>query len=100
MSPELRTVLAHAPAFTLEPTSALGFGQRQSRDVLRTLSIGVKCRKMLTDDLIRLIAFKSLGAGIPTGHAPLAIQHVNRVISNCLNEQPVATVARFCGFEA
>src|SRR3984957_11606128 len=54
---------------------------------------------MPTDNLIRFIALEALGARVPTGHAALAIQHVDRVISG-LDEEPVAAVASLGSFEA
>jgi hypothetical protein len=67
---------------------------------LLPFSVGVKRREMTTDDLIRLIALEALGAGVPAGHATLAIQHVDRVISDRLDEEPVAAVAGLGGVEA
>jgi hypothetical protein len=55
---------------------------------------------MPTDNLFRFIALEALGARVPTGHAALAIQHVDRVISDGLNEEPVAAVAGLGSFEA
>src|SRR6202000_1527494 len=100
VGPELRAILAHAPALSLEAAAALGFLQRQSRDVLQALSVGVKGREMPTNNLIRFIALEAPGAGVPTGHATLAIQHVDRVISDRLNEYPVAAFAGLGGFDA
>jgi hypothetical protein len=42
MGPELGAVLAYAPALALEAAGAFGLRQRESRDVLRPLSVGVK----------------------------------------------------------
>src|SRR6202012_4745961 len=100
MGPELRAVLAHAPALALEAAGALGLRQRQRRDVLRLLSFSVEGREMTADDLVRLIALEAPGTGVPAGHAALAIQHVDRVISDRLDEESVATVAGLGGFEA
>src|ERR1700722_6983256 len=100
MGPELRAVLADAPAVTLETASALRFLQGQRRDVLRALSIRVESREMAADDLVGFIAFETPGTGVPAGYVPLGIQHVDRVIGDSLDEEPVAPLASLCGFEA
>src|ERR1700758_4200095 len=100
MSPELRAVLADAPAFALEAAGALGLCQRLGRDVLQPLSVGVKGREMPTDNLMRLVALEAPSAGVPTGHVTLAIQHVDRVISDRFDEKPVAALGGLRGFEA
>lgn len=42
---------------------------------------------MATDNFIRLVALEAPGAKVPTGHATLAIQHVDPVISDRLDEE-------------
>ena len=100
MGPELRAILADAPAFALEAAGTLSLRQRLGRDVLQPLSVCVKGREMLADNLIRLIALEAPGAGVPTGHATFAIQHVDRVISDRLDEEPVAAVTGLRSFKA
>ena len=99
MGPELRAVLAHAPALALEAAGALGLRQRLSRDVLRPLSVGVKGRKMTTYNFVRLITLEAFSPRVPAGHTTLTIQHVDRVISDRLDEEPVAAVAGLGVFE-
>ena len=43
---------------------------------------------MTTNDLIRFIPFEAPSAWVPTAHMPPAIEHVNGVIRNALNQQP------------
>src|SRR5262249_6137028 len=93
MGPELRAVLTNAPAFSLETAGTLRLRQRLSRDVLHPLGVGVEGREMSADNLIRLIALETSSAGIPTGDATVAVQHVDRVVSDRLDEEPVAAVA-------
>jgi hypothetical protein len=55
---------------------------------------------MPTDNLIGLIVFEAPGAGVPTGHVTLAIQHVDRAIRDRFDEKPVPVLGGVCGFEA
>jgi len=55
---------------------------------------------MPTDNLIRFITLEAPSARVPTGHEASTIQHVDRVISDRLDEEPVAAVAGLGGFEA
>ena len=48
--------------------------------------IGVKPREVLAYDLVRKIAFDPLRSSIPACDAPLGIEHIDRVISDALNQ--------------
>jgi hypothetical protein len=93
MGPKLRAVLTNTPTLALESPRALSFGQRQSGYVLGAFDLGVKGREMLADDLIRLITFEAASTRVPTGDATVTIQHVDRVVSDSLDEEPVAAIA-------
>src|SRR6185437_16401638 len=63
--PEDRTVLADAPALSLEFSCLGGNGECAIGDFECAVFLGVKLREMTTDDLRRAIALDALGARVP-----------------------------------
>src|SRR6185312_13168207 len=100
MGPELSAVLPHAPAFSLEATRARSFLERQLRYILHPLCIGIKRREMAPDDFVCLVALETRGARIPADYVAARVQHVDRVVGDCLYEEPVAVIIRLDLFDA
>jgi hypothetical protein len=44
---------------------------------------------MLTDDLVGGVSLEPLCSGVPIDHYPVRIDHINRVVANRLNQEPV-----------
>ena len=85
--PEARAVLAHAPAFGLEPSLARGGLERAARHARCPVLLGVEAREMLADDLVGAVALDALGAGIPVRDLALRVEHVDRVVGDALHQQ-------------
>src|SRR6185312_10874758 len=89
MRPEAAAVLAHAPAFAFE---AAFFGRRRERALRpagQAILFGVKTREILTDDFRRLVALDPLRAGIPARYDALRVDHVDRIVGDCIDEETV-----------
>ncbi|MNL24988.1 hypothetical protein D3C87_1464460 [compost metagenome] len=83
----MRAVLAHTPALALETPLT----DRRVQGLLRladsAIVIGVKARKMLTDDLGFFIAFETPRTSIPADDDAVGINHVNRVVNHRIDQQ-------------
>src|SRR5207249_5385420 len=86
-----RSVLAQMPAFFFEPALARCYGQLT---LWRLLPVGrIEDREVPTDDLLRGVAAERLGAPTPAGDAPFGIEHVDRAILDCVDDEPRALLA-------
>src|SRR5712692_150924 len=65
--PELRTALAHPPAFVLDPALADRSAKLLLRFAVANVFFGIETRKVPADDLLRPIAFDPFRSEIPTG---------------------------------
>ena len=90
---EPAAVLADAPAFLLVaplPCSGVEGVQRQTGFAV----LGrVELREVASDDLLLGVALDPLRPGIPVGHAPVRIEHVDGVVGHPLDEQTKALLA-------
>ena len=90
VGPEASPVLPDAPALGLE-TALLGrdaqcaLGQPRAA-VLR----GIEAREVPADDLLLAIALQALGPGVPADDVAGRVQHVDRVVGDRVDEQPIA----------
>ena len=50
---------------------------------------GVEDGEVLANNFVGRVALKTLGTRIPTGYSPLAIQHVDGVVADRIDEQRV-----------
>ena len=91
--PERGLVAPHLPAFGSVLALIGGDMQRARRLAALPLLLGVEAAEMLADDLVRRILVDPLRAGVPVGHAPVGIEHEDRVIGDALNQQPEAPLA-------
>src|SRR5580692_4008952 len=93
VGPEPRSVLAEAPSLLLVPSLAGGHDELllalAGSDVLGR----AEHREVLPDDLHRFVTLGSLGTGVPRGHAPLGVEHEDRVVLYALDQKAKAVVA-------
>ncbi len=87
MNGNFRPVLADSPAFGLEATIAPGRVQAALRRTGGAIALGVKFREMLPDNLLRRVALDALRAGVPRGHQPMGIEHVDCVVDDAVHQQ-------------
>ena len=90
MGPEALAVLADPPARGLETAFRFRGLQRACGDAGGAVFRGVELREVLADDLGRLVALEALGPGVPAGHPAGRIQHVDRVVGDRVDQNPVA----------
>jgi hypothetical protein len=92
--PEAAAILAHPPAFAFKraiPRRGLQRPLRQSRP---PIGLGVEDREMLAQDLGFLVALEAACPGVPACDIALGVEHVDRVVGDRLDQQPVAAVLR------
>ena len=71
--PELRTILAHAPAFGFEPPGGRGDLKRACGHARVPVSFGVETGEMPPDDFIGQIALDPFRPGIPVGDGAVGV---------------------------
>ena len=87
-SPEPAAVLSHAPAFRLV-FSGFGCGaERYARNPRLPVLVGVKSRKMLTENLLAPVSLDALRARVPVDDRAARIEHVDCVIGDAFHENP------------
>ena len=91
--PELRAVLADAPALVLEPAVARRALQLALALAGADLLVVVELREVVADDLARLVALDPLGAGVPGHDAAARVEHEDRVVLDRLDQQAEARLA-------
>jgi len=94
IGPELRPVLADAPAFLFEFALALGDFKRSSRKLFLAIFLGIKARKMLTEDFGGGVALEPLRAGIPGRDDSRRVQQIDSVVRYSLNKETVTAFFR------
>ncbi len=92
--PEAAAVLADPPTLPFEATLLERDAQRRGRQIDGAIFIGVELREVLTDDLLGGVALEPLGAGVPAAHHPLGVEHVDGIVADAFDQQPIAAV---CG---
>ncbi|MNO82244.1 hypothetical protein D3C76_735130 [compost metagenome] len=92
VGPEMRAVLAHAPAFAFETPLADGRVQRPLGQAGTTIFIGVEAREMLAENLRFLITLETPGPCVPAGNDAIEINHVDRIVHHCIDQQAQAPV--------
>ncbi|MNT21776.1 hypothetical protein D3C72_1571270 [compost metagenome] len=92
VGPEMRAVLAHAPAFAFETPLADGRVQRPLGQAGTTIVIGVEAREMLAENLGFLITLETPGARVPAGNDAIGINHVDRIVNHRIDQQAQAPV--------
>src|SRR5690606_7719898 len=98
VGPETAAVLAYPPGFLLEATGRARHFERLLRLLGRAILGRVEARKVLADDLERLITLDALCAGVPARHTALGVEHVDGVIGDALDEKPELLLAAAQGF--
>src|SRR3546814_4132572 len=76
--PELRAVFAYPPSFRLESSFGGGGGQRFFGKARGAILFGIEARKMLADDLVRLVALEAFGAGVRSEEHTSELQSLMR----------------------
>src|SRR3989344_5874391 len=92
MRPEEGAVLALTPALGLESARLSRrpqgpFGQARG-PILR----GVEAREVLAENLGGRVALEPLSAGIPARHDAVDVEHVDRIVGDRLDQEPVAVL--------
>src|SRR6185503_12124894 len=85
--PEVRAVLAHAPALLLVASVALGDAQLLGGVVAGDVRLGVEGREVLADDLLVGVALQPPRAGVPGQDVAVAVEQEDRVVDHRLDEQ-------------
>ncbi|MNY43708.1 hypothetical protein D3C86_1786830 [compost metagenome] len=97
MGPKVRAVLAHPPALTFETP----FSERRVKRPLgqpgTAIVFGIETREMLAEDLGFLVALETPGASVPAGDDAIGINHVDRIVDHCIDQQSKATVVDCVG---
>src|SRR5437868_5651378 len=92
MAPETAAVLANAPALAFE----LAFADRRLERPLRhpglAILLAVEAREMAAEDFRLDIALEALGAGIPARHPSLGVEHVDGIVRDRVDEEPIPTI--------
>ena len=86
---EAAAVLAHQPEIALELALARRGDERLVGDVVLALLLGQEDAEMAADDLVGLVTLDALGAVVPAAHAPVGVEHVDRVIARAPEQQAV-----------
>src|SRR6185312_8292128 len=73
--PEARAVLANAPALVLEASRSRGRCELELGKAFRVALGRIKNGEITANDLLRLVAFETLGADVPRGDVAVRIQH-------------------------
>ena len=96
--PKVGAIFSYAPAFGLVFPGRCRDCQRFCGNPLCPLLFGVKLRKVMTNDLSARIPLDPFRSRVPVNHMPLRIQHVDRVISNALDQEAEASLGifKFC----
>src|SRR5215203_4308998 len=85
--PEPRSILAHEPVLLY----GAAFAGRRLEVFLRLAQPGVffceECGEVLSDDLIRVIAFETFGTRVPACHAPLRVEREDGVIPHAFYQR-------------
>ncbi len=92
--PEARAVLADPPAFAFELPFVRGGLEREGRNPLLPIFLGVEPGKVLTDDFRRRISLEALCARIPTCHDAAGVQHVDGIVRHRFNQETITTIIR------
>jgi hypothetical protein len=85
--PETGTVFADTPAFVFEASFLSGRLQRNCRQPSVLILSREKAGKVLAKNFLLLIALQTSSAGIPAYNVPFRVQHIERVIGNCLHQE-------------
>ncbi len=92
VGPEPAASLADAPALVFEaalfPRRAKGGFRQAGRLVL----VSVETGEVLSEDLFLAVALEPLGAPVPARHPAFRIQHVDGVVADALDQQPVTAL--------
>src|SRR5262249_29161666 len=92
--PKTRAVFANAPALLFATTlAAHRFVNALGRARVAVFGC-VKEREVMSDDLVCLVAFDSLGASIPSSHLAGWVETKNRIIGNRVDQRVELFVAR------
>lgn len=92
MGPEPAAVLANPPPLLLETAFGRGLRQRPGRHAGGPVLVRIEAREMLADDFRRRIALEPLGPGVPADHPAVGVEHVDGVVGNGVDQQPVAVL--------
>src|ERR1043165_812332 len=92
-SHERSAVLADARALGFIAAGFSRLRQRLLWDLSGLVFGGVKAAEMLSDDLVRTIAFDPFGASIPGRYETMRVELENGVIDNCLDQPAVSPLA-------
>ncbi len=96
MRPKSRAVFSHAPAFSLETALRGGGLQGELGDALRALFLRVELGEVPANDLLGGVTLESFGAGVPARYDPVGVEHVDGIIRDRVDQQPVAAIIA-CG---
>ncbi len=87
MRPELRAVLAHAPAFVDEAPLGAGDAQLVLRPAALLGVLRIELAEVLPDDLLGTVALYARGAVVPGGYGTRDVEHEDRIVAYALDEQ-------------
>ena len=92
VGPEARAVLADAPALVLEAALFHRRLQGAFRQAGGAVFLGIEPGEVLAEDFRLLVALESPRARIPARDHAGRIEHVDRVVGNRIDEQPIAAI--------
>ena len=88
--PELRAILAYAPALILRHSLLQGLAQQAFGAAVGTIFGGEEQGEMLADHLVGAIALDPLGTGVPRHHMAIWVEHVDGIVHHRLNQLFIA----------
>src|SRR6185437_13802217 len=88
--PEPPAVLAYAPSFRFEPALVDRGLQCACGYARRAVFLRVEPGEILADDFESLVSLDALGTSVPAGHHAVAIEHVDRIIENGIDQEAMA----------
>jgi hypothetical protein len=97
--PDPAAVFPYAPALSLHSAFSRGSRQQFLRQPGGAILLGVEQAKVQAENLLRGIALDVLSAGVPTGNAPLPVDHVNRIVLDALNQHLELPLIVLRGFD-
>ena len=90
--PEAAAILADAPAFVFEFPFPRGSVEGALRQSVQTVFRRVEAGEMLADDFFAVISLEAARPGIPAGHRAGGIEHINGIIGDGFDQQPISAL--------
>lgn len=92
MRPEAASILALAPAFSLEPAVLLSRGERTRRHSCGAVLWQIETGKMLAENFGRRVTLEALRASIPACDDAFGAQHIDSIVGDGIDQEAKASL--------